>query len=913
MAININILVTEHIARLTADNATFIPDEGTLYTYLTDYFAEYGTFSNITYQNDKLAFGYKNIADQTKLYSLNEKFDILVNLADVEEITTVVKDITVVGNDIIITYSDDSTETIPIPSPDLTPYAELAGATFTGKVIAPEMQITPVSGEGTLKVDALGNFIVVADPSPVDPSDIENIDPYTEVGNTYTVTDATKDYVNLVSSGVGGIVVLPTTGITDEKNIQFTMIEGYEDVTIDGVLYEAGDIISSTYLSGVWQSSILSPVDIPDYSDITVKVSPTDSEDVDGYMNLTNGRWKLDTYTGTLDGSTLANSGDLIFIRNVVEGQEYTGVYKVVWASTSLGKLRADPIALGPDLHTIRVSKGVTNTGMWQSEYDGDTSSTIIYERLSDKLEEADLIANTDLVHTTGDESIAGDKTFTGHTTLGETQVEEWLGVTSDIYVDGDTYAFGEFYASNNVEVEGDINLTSGGDFNLTGGGDIELAGASSINLQYGDITTLGSISGYGLNITAGESVFDTSIIRLQGAGTGIIIENGGSISLDTGDITAGGTITASNLSGTNTGDDAPNANTDLVHISGVETITGAKTFTDSISVNTINNTSGIPIIETNVSNGNLTLSSNGVDVFKAYQGDESRELSITLPSASATALLYASLSDDLLQNKMLFQDPGGKFILYKKPDGTIIHYGYNEKKMIESAGSNNTIYAPNGTDEAIVVTNSDINLKQETKIGDDTNYTQFDTNGHQTMVGTATVWLDVLGDVTKLKVQGAGINEVPAEAAVEFLTSSNLSDYIYTNFQLNHNRKLGADVHPHIHWWQTENATPNWLIQYRWVLNGQAKVTAWTDYPLTTNAYTYVSGTLNQITYNGGITPPAGDNVSTILQVRILRDNSNASGEFAGADTYSTAASITSVDIHIEVDSIGSNEEYVK
>jgi len=46
---------------------------------------------------------------------------------------------------------------------------------------------------------------------------------------------------------------------------------------------------------------------------------------------------------------------------------------------------------------------------------------------------------------------------------------------------------------------------------------------------------------------------------------------------------------------------------------------------------------------------------------------------------------------------------------------------------------------------------------------------------------------------------------------------------------------------------------------------------------------------------------------------MRIIRDNSNASWLFAWADPYTTTAGITSADIHIYVDMLGSRERYVK
>jgi hypothetical protein len=52
---------------------------------------------------------------------------------------------------------------------------------------------------------------------------------------------------------------------------------------------------------------------------------------------------------------------------------------------------------------------------------------------------------------------------------------------------------------------------------------------------------------------------------------------------------------------------------------------------------------------------------------------------------------------------------------------------------------------------------------------------------------------------------------------------------------------------------------------------------------------------------------------MSDILQLRLLRDNSNASGLFAGADPESADIEAASFDAHVEIDSFGSRQEYVK
>jgi len=192
-------------------------------------------------------------------------------------------------------------------------------------------------------------------------------------------------------------------------------------------------------------------------------------------------------------------------------------------------------------------------------------------------------------------------------------------------------------------------------------------------------------------------------------------------------------------------------------------------------------------------------------------------------------------------------------------------------------------------------------------------NYLEIEPDGTLEMHGTATVWRDEFGDLTRLKTVGTHITADDTEGTIVFATNCVAStDFMYTNIQFNHDRLLGSKVHPHLHWFQAENNKPHWLLSYRWQKNGSAKTTAGTNYKLDTSAFTYTSGTLVQISYNtAGITPPAGDDISNILQIRLTRDTTST--VYVGADPYTTAVHALSLDVHIETDTLGSRTEYSK
>lgn len=207
--------------------------------------------------------------------------------------------------------------------------------------------------------------------------------------------------------------------------------------------------------------------------------------------------------------------------------------------------------------------------------------------------------------------------------------------------------------------------------------------------------------------------------------------------------------------------------------------------------------------------------------------------------------------------------------------------------------------------------------------MGSVTHSTRWSSTGHQTMVGDARPYRDELGDIFQLQQSGTGVSSNLGEGTVDFASNAtynatfNLADALVKNTQLNHDRDLSTPIMPHIHWVQEKNYSPNFLLEYRWQINGGALTTAWTKLKCNSLVFTYVSGSLHQISYAAPITPPVGTALSDIVQFRVYRDTTNASGEFAGSDPYNTGGNATTrlmaFDTHIQQNSLGSDQEYVK
>lgn len=202
-----------------------------------------------------------------------------------------------------------------------------------------------------------------------------------------------------------------------------------------------------------------------------------------------------------------------------------------------------------------------------------------------------------------------------------------------------------------------------------------------------------------------------------------------------------------------------------------------------------------------------------------------------------------------------------------------------------------------------------------DTRFGDTSgNYTKFDMNGFQTMHGNATVFKDCISDALSLQQTGPGLATNSLSGTIDFANNSNLSDFLFTNVQLNHDRRILGTVHPHIHWIQNQNNIPNLLLQYRWHINGGQIDAARHNLSCTNLIFPYISGSMHQICGTlDELTTPVGSNISDIIQLKIYRDNANTSNIFVSADPYVGNVSLLSVDIHYEIDTIGSNEEHSK
>lgn len=292
--------------------------------------------------------------------------------------------------------------------------------------------------------------------------------------------------------------------------------------------------------------------------------------------------------------------------------------------------------------------------------------------------------------------------------------------------------------------------------------------------------------------------------------------------------------------------------------------------------------------------------SNNKNNEFKQYEIELNRRIRYFLSKIDASQLIL-NLNDI---NGTLNLSKGGTGASLSAPAGDRIMF-YDLSEVSTSWLDLSSNFTITGT-----------TLELITKFGDISggNYTEAESDGTLVFNGDATVFDDENGSSLQLKTQGAGVSVNATENTLDYTTGTTLNEYSFDNYQFKHARKLGTDIDIHIHWRQKEANVPNFLIKYRWQINGTGFVTAWTNLVVNTEAFTYdSSGDFTQICGGNLVGAPVGDGISGILQIQVYRDAANASGLFAGADPYTQTANILFVDVHFEKDMNGSRLRYVK
>lgn len=92
--------------------------------------------------------------------------------------------------------------------------------------------------------------------------------------------------------------------------------------------------------------------------------------------------------------------------------------------------------------------------------------------------------------------------------------------------------------------------------------------------------------------------------------------------------------------------------------------------------------------------------------------------------------------------------------------------------------------------------------------------------------------------------------------------------------------------------------------MAYRWYENGEAIPGSYTELSVNTGFFEYPgSGSILQLSSFGEIDGTGISSVSSMLDIKIWRDDNTVTGDVLAKE----------FDIHIEIDTIGSRSEYIK
>jgi len=136
-------------------------------------------------------------------------------------------------------------------------------------------------------------------------------------------------------------------------------------------------------------------------------------------------------------------------------------------------------------------------------------------------------------------------------------------------------------------------------------------------------------------------------------------------------------------------------------------------------------------------------------------------------------------------------------------------------------------------------------------------------------------------------------------------------TELLFFQVQFPHKWKLESIVSPHVHWHKTTSATGNvaWRMRYQIAKLGDVYPGTWTDLGIKTTSIITDNDTAGEhlLTELGDIDMTGIDSVSAMMKVEIARIGGD------GGDGYGADAKLLEFDIHYQIDSWGSRNEYIK
>ena len=190
-------------------------------------------------------------------------------------------------------------------------------------------------------------------------------------------------------------------------------------------------------------------------------------------------------------------------------------------------------------------------------------------------------------------------------------------------------------------------------------------------------------------------------------------------------------------------------------------------------------------------------------------------------------------------------------------------------------------------------------------------NYARFGNDGTLQLAGSATTFDDLRVEGATARAGLVAPNDTTgfrgdANHQVRYLRESQ-ADEVQFYVQFMHAMKVGAACYPHVHFTPSSTATgaAKFILEYYWANAGG-------QFPASPGTYamTKTWGTDQQwyhlVAVGASPLTLTDVNISAIMKCRLYRDNT-VDGN------YAASLALLYFDIHVEIDTLGSSEEYAK
>lgn len=165
------------------------------------------------------------------------------------------------------------------------------------------------------------------------------------------------------------------------------------------------------------------------------------------------------------------------------------------------------------------------------------------------------------------------------------------------------------------------------------------------------------------------------------------------------------------------------------------------------------------------------------------------------------------------------------------------------------------------------------------------------------------TVWDDLVMPLTR---ERQGLTGKPDFDFTNFgllFPQNDPTEIAYLTRQMKHKWAIGTDIHPHVHFVQNSALQPTFKMDYRVIQNNGATGGSFTTLTAVVFKFAYTSGSILQIAEFPTIDTSAITTVSAQWEIRLYRDDDVVTGDVLGKE----------FDLHYQIDSLGSKDEYTK